>query len=256
MKRALANYVVDTLLAVTFLATGFIGILMGFVITRDEDILWAQSRHEWGYIHFLVSGALVVLVLTHLVLHWDSLKVMSRRHLPRSIYAWLGIVLVLTFIIIYVGSIWTPPGTYAAARRHPTPAAAARPLASLGESIYFRNIGEGRRIVPFTSGPAWLYTQGGSCVDCHGSDGRGGAYATAAAIAGPDIRCSVLTGKVHPPGATAEAVHQAYTDATIRRAITDGLDADGNQLDFAMPRYKMSDAELGAVIAYLKKLSR
>lgn len=47
----------------------------------------------------------------------------------------------------------------------------------------------------------------------------------------------------------------AYDEATLKRAIVAGIDANGEPLDPLMPRYALSDAELDALIAYLKTLS-
>jgi len=252
-------YLIDTLLVVSFVAAAFIGLLMGFVITRDEDVLWGQSRHEWGYIHFVVAVALVVLIITHFVLHWDWVKLMARRQAPHSLAVWSLMVSVLILVILYVGSVWTPPGLYATAPRHLQPTAPTKPQAqvfkSLGEQIYFSNIGEGGRAIPFAGGPGWLRAHGAACVDCHGSDGRGGRHILANAIAGPDIRYSILTGQQVTPGEEIKPPRAFYTDTTIKRAIIYGLDAEGAPLDIGMPRYQMTDTEAAAIIGYLKELS-
>jgi hypothetical protein len=61
---------------------------------------------------------------------------------------------------------------------------------------------------------------------------------------------------VKAPDITYDAlVKQGFTDATIGRAIRDGLDESGQPLQDAMPRWQMSDPDVGAVIAYLKQLS-
>jgi hypothetical protein len=45
-----------------------------------------------------------------------------------------------------------------------------------------------------------------------------------------------------------------YTDALIKRAITEGLDPDGEPLDWTMPRWRMGDADFADLLAYLKTL--
>jgi len=45
-----------------------------------------------------------------------------------------------------------------------------------------------------------------------------------------------------------------YTDALIKRAITEGLDPDGDALDWTMPRWQVSDADFADLLAYLKTL--
>jgi mono/diheme cytochrome c family protein len=92
-----------------------------------------------------------------------------------------------------------------------------------------------------------------ACVDCHGQDGRGGRIGMMfATVDIPDIRYSVLTAARTDDGTTTPA----WTDADIARAIRDGVEPDGQHLKAPMPRWAMSDADVSAVIAYLKELSK
>jgi len=51
-----------------------------------------------------------------------------------------------------------------------------------------------------------------------------------------------------------EEAHPLYTDETIKRAITQGEDPDGEPLDWPMPRWTMSDEDLNDLLEYLKGL--
>ncbi len=55
---------------------------------------------------------------------------------------------------------------------------------------------------------------------------------------------TTATGRRRPP----------YTEATLARAITQGIDPAGHPLDPAMPRFSLSQAELNALIAFLKRI--
>ncbi|WP_218884179.1 c-type cytochrome [Burkholderia guangdongensis] len=46
----------------------------------------------------------------------------------------------------------------------------------------------------------------------------------------------------------------AYTDATLVRAIREGIDAQGHPLSYLMPRFALSDADAALLIRYLKRL--
>ena len=46
-----------------------------------------------------------------------------------------------------------------------------------------------------------------------------------------------------------------YTEATLARAIREGVGANGKPLSYVMPRYRLDDAAMGDLIAYLKDLS-
>ncbi|MEP7339356.1 MAG: ABC transporter substrate-binding protein, partial [Acidobacteriota bacterium] len=90
------------------------------------------------------------------------------------------------------------------------------------------------------------------CASCHGVDGRGKPEG---GITPSNITWEALTkpygaadvnGRQHPP----------YTERWLKRAITLGVDAAGNPLHTAMPRYQMSLRDAEDLIAYLKRLGR
>jgi hypothetical protein len=47
-----------------------------------------------------------------------------------------------------------------------------------------------------------------------------------------------------------------YTDATLARAIRSGVAADGHELSYLMPRYTLDDADMAALISYLKQMAQ
>ena len=46
-----------------------------------------------------------------------------------------------------------------------------------------------------------------------------------------------------------------YTDATLARAIRDGVDQQGRRLSYLMPRYKLDKATMASLISYMKGLT-
>jgi len=93
-----------------------------------------------------------------------------------------------------------------------------------------------------------------ACADCHGADGRGGTVSMMmGSFEAPDVRYKVLTEPRRGPEA-GHAEHSPYDDATLRRAITEGVDPAGAALEFPMPRWQMSGEDLADLIAYLKTL--
>lgn len=48
--------------------------------------------------------------------------------------------------------------------------------------------------------------------------------------------------------------HEPYTDETIKRAITEGVEPNGEPLDWLMPRWSMSDEDLDDLIEFLETL--
>lgn len=56
------------------------------------------------------------------------------------------------------------------------------------------------------------------------------------------------------PGGEAHQEHPPYTEETLKRAITRGLDPAGEPLDDLMPRWSISEADLNDLVAFLKTL--
>ena len=128
-----------------------------------------------------------------------------------------------------------------------------RKFASNGERIYYTGISGRTGPIPTTGGPMWMAHGGVGCLACHGVQGRGGVPVMMGTAIPEDIRYEVLTKSEHEKG-KGEMEHPSYTDALIKRAITQGVDPAGKPLDWTMPRWQMGDADLNDLLAYLKTL--
>lgn len=78
----------------------------------------------------------------------------------------------------------------------------------------------------------------GGCAMCHGPDGRGGQ----------------MMGRTVPCNTFRCLSAAGYSEDLIKRAVTQGVGADGRQLDLMMPRWQLSDADFADLTAYLKSL--
>ncbi len=124
---------------------------------------------------------------------------------------------------------------------------------SNGEQIYTTATSQRGTLIDSDIGMGMMGDGMVACVNCHGSDGRGGkAQIMMRTIDVPDIRYKTLTsaemqheGEEHPP----------YTDETIKRAITQGLDPAGKLLEWPMPRWTMSEQDLDDLLTFLKTLN-
>jgi cytochrome c oxidase subunit II len=115
-----------------------------------------------------------------------------------------------------------------------------RPFKSLGEQIYYTGVGM-RGPIPFSGGPMWLWMHGGACVTCHGIKGKGGV--------------PLMMGTAIPADISNEALKEDhYTDTSLKKAITQGIDEEGKPLNWTMPRWNMSETDLNVLIDYLKTL--
>lgn len=86
------------------------------------------------------------------------------------------------------------------------------------------------------------------CASCHGPDGMGRPEG---GLIPPNIRWSELSksyGHVHENGRR----HPVFNEAGVAKLVRTGVDPGGNQLDNAMPRYKLSEPDMADLLAYLK----
>jgi len=139
------------------------------------------------------------------------------------------------------GSMWGPFGLLPGRFR------------SNGERIYFTATSEsGEPIIAEMAGMRMIHPGMMTCATCHGPDGRGGTVTMMmGTFVAPDIRYKTLTegehGDAHEPG-------PPYTDETIKRAITQGIDSAGEPLGWPMPRWHMSERDLNDLLEFLKTL--
>jgi cytochrome c553 len=103
-----------------------------------------------------------------------------------------------------------------------------------------------------------------ACVSCHRRSGLGGKEGGVAVspITGPILYSTPHSSLPQRPGREAPAVRPlrqdsraAYDDLLLARALRTGIDASGTPLHPLMPRYDLSDADMAALIAYLRQLS-
>ncbi|MDE2251385.1 MAG: cytochrome c [Gammaproteobacteria bacterium] len=139
--------------------------------------------------------------------------------------------------------------------------AAEAPSTEAGQAIYRRGILpsgaplEGRRQV----GGLGLKGADAACINCHRRSGLGTREG--------NLSIPPVTGQYlfHTREATmqepvlhyVEGMHgnrDPYTDVTLARAIREGVDSGGRALSTLMPRFALNDADMAALINYLKSL--
>jgi hypothetical protein len=99
-----------------------------------------------------------------------------------------------------------------------------------------------------------------ACASCHRRSGIGvnEGRITIPPISGkyllrPGER-AIPEAAMQSPG-TAVTRHERYNEATLARAIREGINADGKPLSYLMPRFVLSDADATLLVDYLKSLS-
>lgn len=133
---------------------------------------------------------------------------------------------------------------------------AGRDFESNGERIYFTATNDAGNRIPSRAGPNLPPMHRLTCASCHGDDGKGGrVWIMMRRINAPDITWSTLR-RTHTDeaGEGDHEEHLAYTEETLARAITDGLDPEGKRLASTMPRWQLSQRDLDDLLAYLETL--
>lgn len=119
-----------------------------------------------------------------------------------------------------------------------------------GEQIYRQGISpRGTPISASVGGGDALPAALLPCMNCHGADGRGRSEG---GVRPADISPAALAR----PLQNERRRRPAYDAARLRRAITLGIDAGGQPLDAAMPRYGLSLADAEELQAYLARLDQ
>lgn len=85
-----------------------------------------------------------------------------------------------------------------------------------------------------------------TCAGCHGANGRGGRkWMMRRTFVAADIRYTTLTSAQQD---------MPFSDNDIKRAITEGVEPNGEALKWPMPRWNMSANDLNDLLAFLKTL--
>jgi mono/diheme cytochrome c family protein len=106
------------------------------------------------------------------------------------------------------------------------------------EPAPYAKVGAGNVQVPATSVP---------CASCHGRDGRGRA-------ARGGLPSNITWPALSTPAVTPGRQRRPYSETSVIRAITMGIDADEHRLDPLMPRFELSVADAAALLAYIRRL--
>jgi len=143
---------------------------------------------------------------------------------------------------------------------------------SLGRRIYQQGIlPNGRPLKGRIEGDLNAQGELVSCVRCHRRSGMGsneGAVrvppVTAEALYAPtDLRRADIFGPLFEQRQSIQfrahlwqlPAHPAYSEQTLVRALRQGIDSAGRELNPAMPRYTLSDQDAVPLVTYMRSLS-
>ncbi len=129
-----------------------------------------------------------------------------------------------------------------------------------GQSIYLRGVlGSGAPLEGIREAGAVTTGVDAACVNCHQRSGLGSLEGN---LSIPPVTGEYLFHSRTQAGEAVlpyvESLHgnrDPYTDATLARAIREGLDSEGRPLSYLMPRYALGDEDMASLIGFLKRLS-
>ena len=127
---------------------------------------------------------------------------------------------------------------------------------SLGKTMYMEGVLPSGEIMTATvQGDINLTGEQVVCGACHRRSGMGSSEGqdVVPAVTGDILYQPLRLPTTKPP--LPPARRPAYTDETLKRAIRDGIGADGEAFSPLMPRYPLSDAELETLFGFLKTLT-
>ena len=132
-----------------------------------------------------------------------------------------------------------------------------------GARIYFTAASDRGTAINYTGGPdigggmmgGGMMGGGGrwlNCASCHGPEGRGGIHTMHMRLMkAPDIRYEALATMPELKGRS-----RPYDLEDFRKTVANGRHPDGEELDADMPRWQMSEADLGDLFTFLKTLPK
>ena len=135
---------------------------------------------------------------------------------------------------------------------------------SNGERIYFTAASSSGEPITYSGSIRMMHSI--TCANCHGPDGSGGRVSMMMShFDSPNITWHVLTqeeeheegheeGHEEEPGQGEHEEHPPYTEVTLKKAITEGIDPAGERLDDEMPRWRMSEQDLEDLVEFIKTL--
>lgn len=160
----------------------------------------------------------------------------------------LGLGFALTACTWARQSSLTPPGAL------PGTPLGDSPSVANGERIYFTATSDRSGPISYQGGPGFGGMMMGSyltCAACHGPGAHGGKHIMHMTVMdAPDIRITALSRESgeHRGG------HGEYDSKTLRKAVVEGQHLDGEALSQDMPRWRINDADLADLFAFLQSL--
>jgi len=101
MKKVITNFFMDILLFVVLISQAFTGILLHrFPPELADTTVLGITRYTWGTLHWVASLLFVIVIITHLFLHWGWMAATTQKYFRMTSKALLGLLVVLSVFIL------------------------------------------------------------------------------------------------------------------------------------------------------------
>ena len=112
MKKVTTNFFMDILLFVVLMSQAFTGILLHrFPPELADTTVLGLTRYTWGTIHWSASILFVLVIITHLVLHWGWMKATTLKYIrmrSKVLLASMVVVFLFMFLAPYYVTRYLP----------------------------------------------------------------------------------------------------------------------------------------------------
>lgn len=113
MTKSKLNLLIDAIMMLLLMAMSGLGLLIKYVLvpgfkrnalygSEVELYFLGLDRHQWGTVHLWISFAFLLLILIHVILHWEMIGCIFRRIVVNSV-ARITIVVSLVFFMLLLG---------------------------------------------------------------------------------------------------------------------------------------------------------
>ena len=100
MKRATTNFWTNILSLVSLIGVIFTGVLLHhFPPEWNGSTVLGLTRYDWGSIHWILALSFFIIIIVHLVLHWNWAKSSFKKYLRVG----PAILVTITVIAIFLG---------------------------------------------------------------------------------------------------------------------------------------------------------
>jgi len=101
MKRVTTNFIMDVFLFIVLISQAFTGILLHrFPPELTDTTVLGLTRYTWGTLHWVASLLFIVVIITHLVLHWGWMTATTQKYFRMTSKALLALLIILSVFIL------------------------------------------------------------------------------------------------------------------------------------------------------------